>query len=197
MEALTSRAPRLGVINLDLYDKLAGQLPSDEPEPTHTIWAQFNPTELELSVKAVYQQHIVPGMSHTVKQFSHTENMTFGLDLFFRVHDPLEPWGNMPRFSVEERAEVEAFFLSLVVPRGETVIAQNSPPPVMVVWPKFLTFECAVNEVKLKYSQFNRFGDPIEMTASLQLEEVRSVRYSSKQAYEWGLRRARNPREFG
>lgn len=171
------KPPRLFLIRLD------------EPEEER-LEAQFNPTEFEIALKAVYKDHAIPGMSHQLKQFSHTDNISLKFDLFFQVMDNparLDPRQGL--FTVDDRARAEAFLFSLCVPRGDISLARNRPPSVMVAWPGFLTFEAVMLDVSFKYTEFSARGQPTQVTASCSMSEIRDLRYTSTQAREQGWQR--------
>lgn len=154
------------------------------------IEAQFNPEEFSLGIGAVYKDQTIPGMSHMVKQFSHTKNLSLSFELHWHVHAPLEASDHFPRLSIEERRRVEGFFLSLTVPRGGDALLRNRPPSVLVVWPQCLTFQGVVTECPLKYTRFNREGAPVQLSATVTMEELRDLRYTSRDARMMGLNRS-------
>lgn len=180
------RPPRLILLNLETEEKLQ---------------AQFNPEQLALGIKAVYNKQVIPGMSHTLRQFSHTDDLTLQFDLAFRVTDypafgplmgPAVPGAS---FTLKDRLAAERFLLSLVVPRGGAeVIGRNSPPSVLVVWPHFLAFTAIVLDVQFRYTAFNVQGHPTEFSATLSIEEMRDIRYTSLDARQDGFVRSRHAR---
>ncbi len=185
------RPARLILVNLDHewqsvdeeYDLIFGTR-SDRVE------AQFNPEEFSLAIGAVYKNQAIPGMSHTLKQFGNTKDLSLKFELAWHVHAPLEASDHFPRFTIEERKRVEGFFLALPVPRGGDALMRNRPPQVLVVWPQCLTFQGVVTDIDLKYLRFNREGAPVQMTISVTMEEIRDLRYTSTDARQMGLMRA-------
>jgi len=187
------RSPRLVLVNLDSPDQ-------------ESLRAQFNPNELALTIKAVWQKTTIPGMSHTLRQFSHTDDLGLKLDLYFRVSAPAaavaaglveRPDSRLEPFTLDDRFHAESFLFSLCVPRGDSsFVTRNSPPKVLVVWPEFLSFEAIINDVDFKYTGFNVTGEPTEFTASLSIEEMRDLRYTSLDARLGGFQRSTS-RRFG
>lgn len=174
------------------------------------LTAQFNPTQLEMAINAVYNKVVIPGMSHELLQFSHTSNLSLKLDLYFRVTDPdpglkteaekalgaqqfststvtqdltnnasfFKPTPT-ERFTLQDRRDAEAFLLAHVTPRsGDRGIKLSAPSSILVVWPNYLSFEAVLTAVTFKATRFNSSSHPVEVTASLQLEEARDVRYT-------------------
>jgi hypothetical protein len=151
--------------------------------------AQFNPTDLELTIKATYKKQIVPGMSHTPLQYSHSEGLSFPLELRFQVQALSVESTEVP-FTLDDRQRVEGFLLALTTPNnGMGIIGHSAPPSVLVVWPNFLSLEAVVESISFKYSRFNAQMHPVELTASLTLEEVRNMRYTSERARVEGFQR--------
>lgn len=201
------RPPRLSLINLDYTPGAVDDADTvlEYGARPNQIDAQFNPEELTLATASVYKDQTILGMSHTLKQFSNTKNLTLSFDLHFQVHDPLtdfamtpegtkRPVGvsdHFPRLSIRERTRIEGFLLALCVPQGVETIARNRPPMVLVVWPQCLTFAGIVDTVSLKYTRFNMEGAPVAFTASISMEEIRDLRYTSDDARMMGLSRRR------
>jgi hypothetical protein len=190
------RPPRLILTNLDTQQQLR---------------AQFNPEELSLAIKPVYNKMVIPGMSHTLRQFSHTDDLTLSFELKFHVIDPKgvsaarsdifsaddafgedAADGDTERFTIAQRVASENFILALAIPRGDgSVITRNAPPSVLVVWPNFLSFEAILVGADFKYTRFNAKGHPVEFTVGTQWEEFRDMRYTSGDALAWGFQRPR------
>ncbi len=177
------------------------------------LTAQFNPTQLEMAIAAVYNKVVIPGMSHELLQFSHTSNLSLKFDLYFRVTSPnrgikteaeqqlgnpqfststvtqdvantaiFYP-GSTERFTLEDRRQAEAFLLAHVTPRsGDKGIKLTAPSGILVVWPNYLSFEAVITALSFKATRFNSSGHPVEVTASVQMEELRDLRYTDLDA---------------
>jgi hypothetical protein len=181
------RPPRLSIVNLDHEDA-----PNSDPFVSFDrIDAQFNPEEFTLAISAVYKDQVIPGMSHSLKQFTHTKNLALTFDLHFHVYSSASNTDRFPSLAVWERKVVEGFLLSLCVPGGAAIMARTRPPRVLVVWPQCLTFEGIVDDVTLKYTRFNVHAEPVELTATLKMEELRDFRYTTTGARSMGLSRGR------
>lgn len=155
------------------------------------LYAQFNPEEFDLSIKAAYKKQVIPGMSHEVRQFSHTESLGMKFELRFQVRGAGSRDSFTPPFSIADRRRAESFLLSLPVPMAGAVIGRtvggNAPPRVLVEWPNFLTLEASVEDVGFKYTRFNSHGDPLDLAVSVSVAEMRDVRYTSEYAREFGF----------
>ena len=79
--------------------------------------AQFNPEELEIDLKAVWSKVAIPGMSHPIRQFSHTDSAEFSFNLTFRVTTP------------SERATRESFNSFGLTETGRPIVPQGVGVP--------------------------------------------------------------------
>lgn len=172
------RPPRLTLVSLDdngIYENTR-------------LDAMFNPEELTMGIKAVYKDHAIPGMSHQLKQFSHTDNISLKFSIAFQVQNSQQTSGSFrtPAFTIQDREYAERFLMSLCVPRGSTDIGRNAPPTTLVLWPNFLSFEAVMLDVNLKYTRFNRNLAPIAFTAELTMDQLRDTRYTNMGMREFG-----------
>jgi hypothetical protein len=166
------------------------------------LTAQFNPTQLDIAIKAVYNKVVIPGNSHELMQFSHTTNLSLKFDLFFNVTNPSrsvkteaeKQAGNrafvantafaypsaVEKFTVDDRRAAEAFLLAHVTPQAATRgIRLAAPSGLLVVWPNYLSFEAALTDLSFKPTRFNSSGQPVDLTVSVQMEELRDVRFTA------------------
>lgn len=77
---MDERPARLSLVNLGAPK---GARPWEQ-----VLKAQFNPEELSIALKAVWSKVPVPGMSHPIRQFSHTDSAEWEFTLTFRVTTP-------------------------------------------------------------------------------------------------------------
>lgn len=83
------------------------------------------------------------------------------------------------RFTLEDRRNAEAFLLAHVTPQaGDRGIRLSAPASILVVWPNYLSFESVLTAVTFRATRFNSAGHPVEVTASVQMEELRDLRYT-------------------
>jgi hypothetical protein len=148
--------PKMRLIKVDESAEVAG--PEDR-----VLEVQFNPTQLEVGVKAIWNAQAIPGASHELLQFSHTSSMTVNVELYMRVTDQqtrgtreqlfdfaAERSLGIPgladanqraranangqlHFTLEMRQRAERFLLSLVYPRGGQTNITRAAPPTVAV----------------------------------------------------------------
>lgn len=134
-----------------------------------TLQPQFNPTEFEEKLGATWAKLAVPGLSHQVKQFSNTIDVTYDFELFYRVSDggPDE---------LKRVLQARLFLYAACHPRASaTTINGAGPPRLLFVWPELISLSCVITALSFKYTMFNRNGNPIAYTAKVTLEEIRDV----------------------
>lgn len=145
---------------------------------------QYNPAELEESLGVVYARQTVPGLSHQVMQFIHTENLVLNFDLSF---DAL----TRPQDYDSEDAEIARRFLqSLCYPRQSTTIRDTAPARALFLWPTLFTITTVITKLKIKMNRFARSGKPTAFVASVTLEEIRDFRITADEVILDGTRRA-------
>jgi hypothetical protein len=149
-----------------------------------TIEMQYNPEELNESIASAYGRQNPQGLSHTVKQFANTEDL--GLDFkLYLTSNGLGP---------EDHArmlDVRNFLHSLHYPRGRaTTIREGGPPRILFVWPGIYSLTCVAIRTKINHSKFNLGGQPVIMTAEINIEEIRDGFISSEDVRKLGTRRS-------
>lgn len=146
-----------------------------------TIEAQFNPREFNFAIRTNYQQLQVPGAGYQQLQYINTGNITFPLDLYFRVVSDEE---------MQRRLDAEVFLLALCYPRrGAGTISQVAPPRALIVWAN-VSIQCVVRGLNIKASRFNVWGEIVEEAFSLELEEISDGQRFSEDVRRQGLMRA-------
>lgn len=196
----------------------------DDPDPrTNRLQAQFNPSQLEIDLKAVWNKLVVPGMSHPVPQFSHTEETGFSFDLIFQVTTPTAsnssasdfedarggrnlvtvsansrfrtiPAASATHFTIQDRERAENFLRALTVPQGGGTVLTTRPPRVLLVWPSYMSCEGRIDSVKLVHTRFNSQGAPTFLTASIRMFDVHDLRFTSAEVLVSGFN---TPRKSG
>lgn len=142
-------------------------LQSDE-----TVEVQFNPTELERAIAVNYARKEVLGNSHQEHEFLNVGNQTLRIELFYLAESPAQ---------LDRLKDAERFLESLCYPPEEAdAIATFAPPRVLMVWPRTLSITARLTSLRIRYQRWNRFGDPVQFTATCTFEESR-IRRLTKQ----------------
>ena len=166
------------------------------------IEALFNPSVIEEHIGVKYGGQVVPGMSHTVLQYSHTENHEIDMDLRFLVDSDLR-YGfnafddvgigtNTPGTSktLDTVLEARRFLMAMCYPRSnEHTVAGGAPSRVLVLWPGLLALVCVIKDVKFKHQQFNVHGQPVDMIADVKFVEIRDSRLTAERVAYQGTER--------
>lgn len=141
--------------------------------PSLSLTAQFNPQELELSLRPIWAKHVVPGLSHPVKHYSHTDARQVSFDLEFNADSP---GADLKSIEFAQR------FLQAMCYTSRTAqgIKAGQPNRLLFVWPNFMSWVTTISDVGIRVQAFNRLGAPIRFTAKLVLEEIRDVRLYSE-----------------
>lgn len=158
-EAVQNRAPLMTLVNI---------------RTNETFEVQFNPTQLEEVVGVNYARQTVPGLSHQVMQFVHTENEKFSFELFFEATRGASSVAQQARIMDARR-----FLLSLTHPRRLGGLVGGGAPRALFVWPSFISLSCVVTNLKFSYNRFNLAGAPCQFLATVSLEEIRDVHVTS------------------
>ena len=161
------RAPKVTFINMSTNEVLE---------------AQFNPSTFDEDIAVNYAALTVPGLSHQVLQFIHTNNMKYGFELFFHAVNggPTE---------LERIREARKFLLSVCHPRQATTILRGGAPRVLFVWPGIVALSCVVRSLKFKHNRFNKLAEPIAFLVKVMLEEIRDLSVSSAEIRATGTQR--------
>jgi len=132
-----------------------------------TLDPQFNPTEFEEKLGAAWSKLAVPGLSHQVKQFANTLDVTYDFELFYRVAD-----GGAKE--LKRVRDARTFLYAACHPRAQTSGLNGAGPPrLLFVWPGLISLNCVITQLTFKYTMFNKSGDPIAYNAKVTLEEIR------------------------
>jgi hypothetical protein len=187
--ALPTKISRMEIHNLARLE--------DDPTPDMPLYLQahFNPTQMKESIRVVWGEKVIPGLSHTRLQYSHTENVGYQFDLFFDALQVIQPTatGKGGLRSVDGHdgvAFARKFLQSLCFPTGGQSVRDGAPPRVLFYWPNFLTMTCVVGQQDWTYSKFAASGEPLQMTCSMQLKEIRDTRLLSAEVLKDGSRRS-------
>lgn len=148
------------------------------------LGAQYNPEELNETIGAAYSKQVVLGLSHTVKQFTNTEDLGVTFTLIFSSFESKE--------AHQQNLAARRFLHAVCYPRvtGVGGIRSGGAPRVLFVWPQLFALTCVVTKVAFKHSQFNLRGAPVRMSAAVTLEEIRDEFLSMEDVFEVGTERA-------
>lgn len=145
--------------------------------------AQFNPENLEEALGAVYSKQKVPGLSHTVKQFSHTDDLVETFQLYFTANGR----GEAARTAL---LNARRYLMSLCYPRLATSLGDLSGAPrVLFVWPGFISLSCVITSLKFKYPRMGSDGPPTIMQVDVTMEEIRDTLLVSEDVRDNGTDR--------
>lgn len=145
--------------------------------------AQFNPEELQETLGAVYARQAVPGLSHQVKQFVHTEDLVTTFTLYFSSYP------GPVRHALNMRAR--RFLMAACHPRsvGAGSISRGGAPRLLFVWPELYALTCVLTKVTFAHKIFRRAGAPVAFTCGVTLEEIRDAFVGMEDVLQLGTER--------
>lgn len=147
------------------------------------IEVQFNPMELTRSLGVAYSEHEVAGLGYQPVQYKQTKNQAVRLTLVMRS------LGQEGRKELQRKA---AFLESLAYPRDIGGNRSAAPPPVLLLWPGYVSMTCIVTEWEEVATEFcSETLEPIQVMVSLMLQELRRKTLTSDQVRRNGGHRWR------
>ena len=138
-----------------------------------------NPEQFEETYSAVREARAALAGTHQRRQFKHTANPTVSIDLLFNrklLADLARSIGNYDEaWLTRILPRAKAFFASLASPRQHrgTVLLQ-SPPPVLLVWPKVLRIRAELDECVIRNREFAEDASLVEFVAAMKFTEQRT-----------------------
>ena len=143
----------------------------------------FNPGELQVAVKVVWQRMQPLGQPHQPQQYTSTENLKIPLEL---------SWDSLThvREGIDVRAAATWLMSLAYPPRGAGDIRGGAPPRVLFVWPELASLTCVIEEVSVRFTRFATSGTPTAAVARVTLEEIRDQRLTLEDAATLGLQRS-------
>lgn len=148
-----------------------------------TLEAQFNPTELQETIGVNYARLVVPGLSHQVMQYVHTENVTYDFELFYDATD-------LGIQGVEAIIDARNFLYAACHPKAlPGRIVGGGAPQILFVWPNMVSLMCVMTKLQFRYTRFNKVLEPTAYTANVTLEEVRASLVSMEDVARFGTQR--------
>lgn len=181
--ALSDIQHRMEIHDLSRLEK------DSDPSLPKFLQAHFNPQEVKLSIKVMWTEVAIPGMSHKRLHYHLTENIPFKFDLHF---DTMQTVGKAFRGAQGPTGtkQAERFLQSLCYAKaGAQTVDEGAPPRVLFYWPNFLSVNCVVEQQDWSYTMFHSDGTPRRFTCSMTLKEIRSTRLSSSQVLHGGSQR--------
>lgn len=153
MDALSGSPPKMTLARVD--------------RPDEFLTAQANPPDFTETCGAEWAKQKVPGLSHSVKQFVQTTDTTIDLALHFVAM-------NRGRVGIDNIVVARQLLKAFCRPRSlPGNIGAGGAPRLIFLWPNFFSMVCNLENVKFEYKRFIIDGRPVEMTATLKLEELR------------------------
>lgn len=160
--------------------------------------AQFNPTELAETIGTVWNDIVIPGLSHERGHYSHTKSVPFKFTLVFDAIaymqeaqvDQFEKPGITEGVEYVERAQ--NFLRSL----GYASVQTGAPPRVLFFWPNFLSITAKLEQLEMHYTGWVASGHMTRFSAQVSLKEIRDVHMSRTDVLVAGNQRS-TPRVRG
>lgn len=159
---LDARPPRVTIINTDTGEELE---------------AQYNPTELSRGLEVAYNVIQADGLGFTPMQYRNTSaqalKLTFELSA---ISDSQDDMNRALRF-------YESLCYPTLSPSGKSL----SPPPVLFVWPTYISMTCVVTKWQETTSKFSTATmEPILAKVEIELSEARLTALYSDDVRENG-----------
>lgn len=146
-----------------------------------TVEVMFNPSEIKRKVSVNYARKEVLGNSHNEHEYLYTGNQGLSFDLFYLAETPVE---------LAKAEDAMRFLESLCyATENPESIAAAAPPRVLIVWPRTLTLTCRVVDVEFSHQRFNRYGNTVQWTAKITLDESRLRRLTKQDVRQQGALR--------
>ena len=166
---------------LDALQQRAPQMYFQDLKTLEVMTAQFNPAKLDEVVSVVWNDLVIPGLSHARKQYSHTKNHAITFELIF---DSLQA-GN-----VIDLDDARKFLLSICYSKkGSQNVQDGEATRVLFVWPNLFSLTCVITNLKMSHTSFNLQARPTYMTATISIEEIRDARIFSEDVRNDGTQR--------
>lgn len=149
---------------------------------TDTLEAQYNPETLEETFGANYAKLTVPGLSHQVKHFVHTDDVPYSFELFEHALES----GHTNADAVSRMKEARRFLRALTHPWRAEGIKRGGAPRALFIWPNLISLTCVLTKCTIKHATFNSLNEPVLWRANVTLEEIRDEFVSMEDILENG-----------
>jgi hypothetical protein len=124
----------------------------------------FNPQKLSMEIETSRGTLNPIGSSHPVKQYAHTAELQFSLELYMTSSAAI-----LRHFSTDLNRAIN-WLASFVYPEGR----QLAPPPLIVVWPNTVGKVVTVDHINVEYLRWHADGKPRIVTVTLDVSELRA-----------------------
>jgi len=160
-----TRPPRVVIVNTDT---------------TEEYECQYNPTEVTRQLEVVYNVIQADGLGYTPLQYRNTNAQAISLAFDLQAISD----------NVQKMADALRFFESLCYPTQSESGLGSSPPPILVVWPNWISMTCVVQRWKESITRF-KTADMRPMLGRIELEvmEARATAIYSQDVRFFGARR--------
>jgi hypothetical protein len=157
-ETLAAVPARFSVVNLSTNDELV---------------AQFNPSDFDDDLTNEFNRLSPHGASHQRMHFSHTNNYTVPLELYFTA-------ATEAQYDLINKArhKIQSWCYPL---RATETVPSSGPPRLLATWPLVFSIECYLTRCKIKYLRFAPDGRCTRFTASVTFEQCRDKPISSEE----------------
>lgn len=164
-------------------------MPSEEPlrmslgnlDTGESITAQYNPTEVETAISAVFNRIKTFGGTFEEMQFSNVTNAKIMFSLVFDSRSS----------RAIDLANVEGFLASLIYPRtAVSAIATGAPPLVLFSWPNWIALVTRMPSFSQRTTRFAKDGRPESQTYKVELEAHSTRRIGSEIVRRSAFKRA-------
>lgn len=152
----------------------------------------FNPREVGITPNAVWAKLPIPGLSHEVLQYSHSESVPVTMTLQWSALETIRrrragtkelDAGRNPNqrpvdnpFSDMEHNQYEGFmYRDFLYAFSVPMSPGRAPSRCMIVWPNFLSIIGVISPIAFKFTKFAKSGWPMAFSASITLTEHRIV----------------------
>lgn len=144
------------------------------------LTAQYNPTEVEVALSALFNKSKVPGQTYEEQQYANTANPTISFTLCFDGKGRAAP----------DLLDVEGFIFSLMYPPLDpTSISTGAPPGVIFSWPGWILLVTTMPKFVQKSTRFSPDGPPTYQTYKVELEGRLTRRIGAAEVRRQAMRR--------
>ncbi len=153
-------------------------------DPDDTIFPQFNPEEVRVQLRALWEKITIPGLSHQRLNYISSSNPVFRLTLRY------DATGRSPK--TREIFEDHLQFLQAHFhPRnGADTVLGGEAPRLLFIWPTLISMTCIIEEANFNLTRFNSELQLMAWNVTLGLSEIRDVRLTFEEVRGLGMKRS-------
>ena len=158
----------------------------------------FNPRQLTAQLQVNWDKAAALGASFERLGYQNTGNVIFDLTLLHnlaawveRKRRPGETITGTTAADIRKAFDLHRnFLISLCYPRGRyNDVLKRSPPTALFIWPGYVAIRVVINSLQLTDMDFDESARPTVFEAACNLEEHRTYRLTSSDAYSKGFMR--------